>query len=188
MAGLIGAGRNTLSQATGGFSDVAAFENARNITADQMKAARKAQRISAVSQGAGIGASIGLTKAAAMAKPITIPSATIPGVNLGVPVAGTPITAAPAAAAAPAASSVLPAGSQLAAQAATLEAAPLAIAAETAPLVASAPVATTTTATTIGGATIPGSAGLGATIGAIATPLLIGAGAALLLDSLFDIF
>jgi hypothetical protein len=49
----------------------------------------------------------------------------------------------------------------------------------------------TTAATTAaaGGAAAGGAAtGTMAAIGAIATPLLIGAGAALLLDSMFDIF
>jgi hypothetical protein len=59
-------------------------------------------------------------------------------------------------------------------------------------LAAGTTAAGTTAATTAaaGGAAAGGTAATGAmaTIGAIATPLLIGAGAALLLDSMFDIF
>ena len=60
MAGLIGAGRNTLNQATGGFQTVAGLESARNSMNAQLAAARNAQRSSMVTTGAGLGASIGI--------------------------------------------------------------------------------------------------------------------------------
>jgi hypothetical protein len=161
MAGLIGAGRSTLSQATGGFSNVAAFEAARNQSADNMKAARNAQRMSAVSTGAGIGASIGL-KGVMAAKTAASAVPTVSAIAPTLAAAAAPTTAATTigAAALPTATAALGTGTT----------------------VAAAPVAAAAAST---GAAATGAM---AAIGAIATPLLIGVGAALLLDSIFDIF
>lgn len=176
MAGLIGVGRNTLDQATGGFRGAATLETQRNNAADQLKAARDAQRMSSVSTGAGLGASAGVQaiakaggiggKLAPMAgQTITVGGA---GAGAGLGTAATTATTA-AGTAAGTAASTLPASVAAVGD----------LTATIAPAVIEVPG--------IAGAT-SGIGGMGAAIGAVATPLLIGAGAALLLDSLFDIF
>jgi hypothetical protein len=217
MAGLIGVGRNTLGQASVGFQQSAGLEANRNAAQQQLNAARAAQRSSMVATGAGLGGSIGVNnymaaKAAAAkagtgaattaAPPVAVLSApadlaTSVGTQLGsVPVPVSEITGtginslastAPELLLAEATSTAVP---TVALEAAVPAAGELAgtLGAITAPT--SGIAAGTTAATTAGTSAVAGGASTGALagIGAIATPLLIGAGAALLLDSLFDIF
>lgn len=214
MAGLIGVGRNTLGQASVGFQQSAGLEANRNAAQQQLDAARAAQRSSMVTTGAGLGGSIGVNnymaaKAAAAragtgaattaAPPVAVLSApadvaTSVGTQLGsVPIPVSEITgtginslasAAPEALLAEATSTAVP---TVALEAAAPAAGELAgtLGAITTPASGITGAAATTGGTAaVGGA----STGAMATIGAIATPLLIGAGAALLLDSMFDIF
>lgn len=217
MAGLIGVGRNTLGQASVGFQQGAGLEANRNAAQQQLNAARAAQRSTMVSTGAGLGGSIGVNnymaaKAAAAkagtgaattaAAPVTVVAApanvaTSVGGQLGaVPIPVSEITgvgvnslasAAPEVLLADAVSTAVP---TVALEAAVPAAGELAgtLGVITAPT--SGIAAGTTAATTAGTSAVAGGASTGALagIGAIATPLLIGAGAALLLDSMFDIF
>jgi hypothetical protein len=200
MAGLINVGRQTLGQATQGFGAASQLEQSRNAMGRQLDAARNAQRMSMATTGAGLGASIGVNNlmgrmadaelasrvgsmslpAPTLSAPVNVVSAgsaplnsTALGANVGS--LGTVATpTGPMALAAPA-SSVAP----IAAVETGAAVLPEAIAAQTAAVEAG-----TVGAGAAGGA----STGTMAAIGAVATPLLIGAGAALLLDSLFDIF
>lgn len=170
MAGLIGAGRSTLGQATTGFRTTAALEQQRNATGDALKSARAAQRSSMVSTGAGLGASYGIQGLAAASQPLTIAGGTVTGAAG----AGAGAAGAAGATAAGAGTGATMIGGTTVATAGT----------GTALTAGMAPVAAEVAGTTLA----TGSTGAMATIGAVATPLLIGAGAALLLDSLFDIF
>ena len=207
MAGLVGIGRNTLSQASGGFQTVAGLEAQRNATNKQLAAARNAQRSSMAATGAGIGASIGVNKLMAnkaaetaaqklgskigiegvreLAAQEALSSATITPVTQIAPVsselAGMPALNLPGIAAAPAAEGVA-AGTAAGATAGTAAGATAGTAATTGTVVGTA------TAAPAAAAPVAASTGPLAAIGTVATPLLIGAGAALLLDSLFDIF
>jgi hypothetical protein len=182
MAGLIGVGRNTLGQANVGFQQSANLEDSRNAMGDQLRQARAAQRASMVTTGAGLGGSIGVNNL--MAANAAANTATI-----AAPIGATTIvpTVIPAA---------LPSGGLVATGGAVgtstgLGAGAATTAGMTTAGAAAGTAAGTTAATTAaaGGAAAGGAAtGTMAAIGAIATPLLIGAGAALLLDSMFDIF
>jgi len=190
MAGLIGVGRNTLGQASVGFQQGAGLEASRNAAADQLRAARAAQRSSMVSTGAGLGASVGANKLAAaggiggkVAAPAAVgyTPAIATGETIAVPLTQTGMVPALESSAMAATGqtglvSALPAAGET-----------LAVAGETAgavlPEIATAATEGVTAAAGSGGAT-----GVLGAIGTVATPLLIGAGAALLLDSLFDIF
>ena len=161
MAGLIGVGRNTQAQAMSGLSTVAGLEAARERQAEQIRAARRAQTMSMVGQGAGMGASLGLTKL----------------MSAGGAAAGAAGASMGGAAAAGAAGTAAATGASLGGAAATGAAATGAAATGAAATGAAA----TGTAAAAGG-------GMMATLGAIAPPLLLGVGAALLLDQVFDIF
>jgi hypothetical protein len=184
MAGLIGVGRNTLGQASVGFQQGAGLEANRNAAQQQLDAARSAQRSSMVATGAGLGGSIGVNNLmAAQAAAKTVPTAALAGQTAAATGTAAGTAALPSGAlvstgGAVGTSTALGAGAGTTAGMTTLgaagaTAAPAAVATTAAAPVAAAPVAST---------------GAMATIGAIATPLLIGAGAALLLDSMFDIF
>lgn len=217
MAGLIGVGRNTLGQASVGFQQSAGLEANRNAAQQQLDAARAAQRSSMVTTGAGLGGSIGVNNymaaKAAAAKagtgatsaaappvavlsapadlatsvgtqlgPVPIPVSEISGVGINSLASTTPelLLAEATSTAVPtvALEAAAPAAGELVGTLGTLTAPTSGIAAGT------------TAATTTGTGVVAGGASTGALagIGAIATPLLIGAGAALLLDSMFDIF
>lgn len=205
MAGLIGIGRQTLGQATGGFGAASQLEQSRNAMGRQIDAARNAQRMSMVTTGGGLGASIGVNNllkqqaaqkaaeqaalkagtqavtsaapnAPALAALETVPTVTpdlllqaarADGAAILGKAAGTG-TAATGTTAAGTASALLPSGGVL----------PTGV------------VASSGTTTLTAGATpvVAGSKPILGTLGAVATPLLIGAAGALLLDSLFDIF
>lgn len=192
MAGLIGIGRNTLGQANVGFQQSAALEDNRNAMGDQLRQARAAQRASMVTTGAGLGGSIGVNNAmAAGAAAKGVPTAALAGKTaaatgsvtgsattgamFGVPVSGAPMSLAALEAGTAAASTAAGTGAGFTVSA---TGAPMALAGLEAGTAAVAPAVVAPAAST----------GAMATIGAIATPLLIGAGAALLLDSMFDIF
>jgi hypothetical protein len=181
MAGLIGVGRNTLGQASVGFQQSAGLEANRNAAQQQLNAARAAQRSSMVSTGAGLGGSIGVNnlmaanaaaKAGTTVAAGTTAASAAPAVLTPAIQAAVPATALTSTGGFVGTSTALGAGAGTTAGMTTLGAAGAAAAPA-----AAAPVA-------VGGASTGALAG----IGAIATPLLIGAGAALLLDSLFDIF
>lgn len=182
MAGLINVGRQTLGQATQGFGAASQLEQSRNAMGRQLDAARNAQRVSMTTTGAGLGASIGVNnlmanqaaakaaeeaaKQAALKTAVSAPAATsAPAASWTIPVGGgpMPIAGADAVAANVVGDVMLEQGAEMLAE----EAAKQALAE---------------------GTKQAGAQTLGATIGAIATPLLIGAAGALLLDSLFDIF
>lgn len=194
MAGLIGVGRNTLSQATGGFSAVGGMQQQRNAMNDQLDAARKAQRVSMATTGAGLGASVGVNNLMRQgaAKVASTVSPNIAGTTAtALPSAGTAAlgeagTAVGTAAGTGATATAGAAGAAGAGGAATAAPISAAIAADTAATTGA--VTTALEGASVAGTTAGGSTGLLAGVGAIATPLLIGAGAALLLDSLFDIF
>lgn len=190
MAGLIGVGRNTLGQASVGFQQTAGLESSRMAMADQLAAARAAQRSSMVSTGAGLGASVGANKLAAAggigakaAAPVAAPVATAIPVaeTIAVPISG------------PSALGTIEAGAMTSlGQTGTVSALPaaaetLAVAGETAGALAPE-IATAATEGVTAAAGSSGATGVLGAVGTVATPLLIGAGAALLLDSLFDIF
>lgn len=198
MAGLIGIGRNTLGQAAVGFQQTAGLEANRNAAAQQLEAARSAQRSSMVSTGAGLGASVGVNNLMAAAPttltavaPAAAPAAVAPtaAVAGGVPMStlgATSINGVPMIAANYGLETIaLPAAEAITAGGSAAGAAGAGTAAGTAATTGTA-TAAGTTATAASGA--GASAGALGAIGAVATPLLIGAGAALLLDSLFDIF
>jgi hypothetical protein len=185
MAGLIGVGRNTLGQASVGFQQSAGLEANRNAAQQQLNAARAAQRSSMVATGAGLGGSIGVNNLmAAQAAAKGVPTAALAGQTAAATgsvtgSAGTGALFGVSGSGAPMSLAALEAGTAAAGTAAAGTAAGT-TAGTVAGTVAAAPVA----AAPVAGA----STGAMATIGAIATPLLIGAGAALLLDSMFDIF
>jgi hypothetical protein len=215
MAGLIGVGRNTLGQASVGFQQSAGLEANRNAAQQQLDAARAAQRSSMVTTGAGLGGSIGVNnymaaKAAAAkagtgatsaaAPPVAVLSApadvaTSVGTQLGsVPIPVSEITGTginslasttPELLLAEATSTAVP---TVALEGAVPVAGELAGTLGTLTAPTSGIAAGTTAAGTTAAAGGTAATGAMATIGAIATPLLIGAGAALLLDSMFDIF
>ena len=181
MAGLIGVGRNTLGQANVGFQQSANLQDSRNAMGDQLRQARAAQRASMVTTGAGLGGSIGVNNAmAAGAAAKGVPTAALAGKTaaatgsvtgsagtgalFGVPASGAPMSLA-----------ALEAGTAAGTAAGTGAAAGTA-----------AEVLATTAPEIVAGTIAPTAPAAG--VMAIATPLLIGAGAALLLDSLFDIF
>ena len=195
MAGLINIGRQTLGQATQGFGAASQLEQSRNAMGRQIEAARNAQRMSMATTGAGLGASIGVNNLMA-AQPVA--GATNIGTgavfNTAPQLGGQAISQgaqmiAPEALAAFEASTIAaPAGGvTVAGGGSTLglsgAAAGEAALAATAPEIAAAAAPEIAAATTTAGST-----GTMAAIGAVATPLLIGAAGALLLDSLFDIF
>ena len=179
MAGLINIGRQTLGQATQGFGAASQLEQSRNAMGRQIDAARNAQRMSMATTGAGLGSSIGVNNL--MANNAMVDafnaglSAQLPAPSLGTAATTTAptINAVSAGAAAAPASAAAP----IAAVETGAAILPEAIAAQTAAVEAGA--------ATAGAAS---STGTMAAIGAVATPLLIGAAGALLLDSLFDIF
>lgn len=179
MAGLIGAGRNTLNQATGGFQTVAGLESARNSMNAQLTAARNAQRSSMVTTGAGLGASIGINNL------VGAGAAAAGGAGAG---AAGAAGAAGGGWAIPAAAGVMPLGGTAAAGTAAAGTAAAGTAAAGTAAAGTAAAGTAAAGTAAAGATGAASMGTMAAIGAVATPLLIGAGAALLLDQLFDIF
>jgi len=164
MAGLIGIGRNTLGQANVGFQQSANLEDNRNAMGDQLRQARAAQRSSMVTTGAGLGGSIGVNNAMAAS------AAAKAGAAAGTGAVGTApavlATAAPEVLATAAPEVLTTAGAEVLAGTVVPTVVPAAVPAVAAPA-AAAPMAG---------------------VMAIATPLLIGAGAALLLDSMFDIF
>ena len=171
MAGLIGVGRNTLGQASVGFQNSAGLEANRNAAQQQLNAARAAQRSGTVVSGAGLGASVGVNNY--MANAATQKGIESFGQRIGID--GISKLAAQETAKAVAPEVVASVAPEVVATAAPEIAATVApeIAATVAPELA---------------VTAAPSTGALAGIGAIATPLLIGAGAALLLDSMFDIF
>lgn len=198
MAGLIGIGRNTLGQANVGFQQSANLEDSRNAMGMQLRQARAAQRASMVTTGAGLGGSIGVNNLmaggnfvpASASQALAVPAAVTGAAPVAVAGEGAMVAGELAsqlgAISAPA--SGIAGASTAAGTAAITGAAPVAVSG----LGAAAPVAGELVGT-LGTMTAPAS-GIGAStgalagIGAIATPLLIGAGAALLLDSMFDIF
>ena len=171
MVGLIGVGRNTLGQANVGFQQSANLEDSRNNMGDQLRQARAAQRASMVTTGAGLGGSIGVNNA--MANAATQKSIEQFGQRVGIDGIR-----------------------KLAAQETAKAVAPEVVAAAAPEVLTTvAPEVLTTAAIDaahaaapeiVAGAVAPAAPAAG--VMAIATPLLIGAGAALLLDSLFDIF
>lgn len=193
MAGLIGVGRNTLGQASVGFQQSAGLEANRNAAQQQLDAARSAQRSSMVATGAGLGGSIGVNNY--MANAATQKGIESFGQRIGIDgisklaAQETATTVAPEVVATVAPEVVATAAPEVLTTAA-IDAATAAGTTAAGTTAAGATAAGTTAATTAGTGAVVGGASTGAmaTIGAIATPLLIGAGAALLLDSVFDIF
>jgi len=165
MAGLIGIGRNTLGQANVGFQQSANLEDNRNAMGDQLRQARAAQRASMVTTGAGLGGSIGVNNAMA-ASAAAKAGTTAAGTGAISTAPAVLATAAPEVLATAAPEVLATAGAEVLAGTVVPTVVPAAVPAVAAP-VAAAPMAG---------------------VMAIATPLLIGAGAALLLDSMFDIF
>jgi len=228
MAGLIGVGRNTLSQASSGFQTVAGLETARNNMARQLNAARDSQRVSSVTTGAGLGASIGVTnlmkqraaeeagrQAVGAAAQTAAPQSALAALEgtkatpqllleaaradgaaklAAMPIPGLTSTAAPvsaglAQAGTAAGSLATPIATAGSLGTVATPAGALTLAAPTGAAAATGTAATGAAATgAAAGAGGAASTGALATIGAVATPLLIGAGAALLLDTMFDIF
>ena len=205
MAGLINIGRQTLGQATQGFGAASQLEQSRNAMGRQIDAARNAQRMSMATTGAGLGSSIGVNKL--MANNAMVDafnaglSAQLPAPYLGTAATTTaPTINAVSAGAAPLNSAALtanvgglgtvatPTGAMTLA-APTSAAAPIA-AVETGAAILPEAIAAQTAAVEAGAATAGAASSTGtmAALGAVATPLLIGAAGALLLDSLFDIF
>lgn len=182
MAGLIGIGRNTLGQANVGFQQSAALEDNRNAMGDQLRQARAAQRASMVTTGAGLGGSIGVNNAMAAS------AAAKAGTTVAGTAAAAPAVLTPAIQAAVPATGLIPTAGYVGTS--TGLGAGAATTAGMTTAGAAAGTTAATTAATTGTAVGAGAASTGAMAGvmAIATPLLIGAGAALLLDSMFDIF
>lgn len=204
MAGLIGVGRNTLGQASVGFQKSADLEVNRNAAQQKLNAARAAQRSGTVVSGAGLGASVGVNnymanaatqkgiesfgqrigidgisklaaqEAATAAGTGSVTGSAGTGALFGVPSSGAPMSLA-----------ALEAGTAAGTAAGT--GAGFTVSATGAPMALAGLEAGTTAGTGVVAGT-GASTGALAGIGAIATPLLIGAGAALLLDSMFDIF
>ena len=163
MAGLIGVGRSTLGQASVGFQQSAGLEANRNAAQQQLNAARAAQRSGTVVSGAGLGASVGVNNY--MANAATQKGIESFGQRIGIDGI-----------------------SKLAAQETAKAVAPEVVATAAPEIAATvAPEIAATVAPELAVTAAPSTGAL-AGIGAIATPLLIGAGAALLLDSVFDIF
>lgn len=190
MAGLIGIGRQNLYDASGGFRAAAGLEQQRNAFNEQMEAARKAQTMSMATTGAGIGGSVGINNYLAAKDALAAQQLAAQG-------------AVSTAAAAPATAAQIGAGTEAATimanaynpafQAAAIEAAGATAAGTTAGTTAGVTAVGTTAgaaapAAVAAPAAAAPAAGPLAAVGTIATPLLIGAGAALLLDQVFDIF
>jgi len=195
MAGLIGVGRNTLGQASVGFQQSAGLEANRNAAQQQLNAARAAQRSSMVSTGAGLGGSVGVNNYMA-AKAAAAKAGTGAATTAAAPVAVVGEDGALAAEAGTQLGAITaPASGITGAGAASTAAGAASTVVPTVALEAAVPAAGELVGT-LGAIQAPASGiaasgastGALAGIGAIATPLLIGAGAALLLDSMFDIF
>jgi len=173
---ILAAGQGLRGLANRGMRSVADIERQENATAEQIEAAREAQKMQMYSTGAGIGASYGVKEALAQNASAT-PAPIVDAV--GIMPEGVGVTEATAAAETVATQAAVEGTTAAAVEGATAAAAEgtAAVVAEGATAVAAEGAAAGTAAA--------GSGGTMATLSTIAAPVAIGLGVAFLLNKLF---